>query len=464
MTGFITKSKITWPLALFSVLSIVLISYLKNSLELEDAEQAYYSQWWRWGYDDQPPLYTWLQKIVNYCFGVTKFSFSLLRGLLFASILLLLAKFGKKVLDETKKAQLVMLASVLIPVFIDFAFRRLSHTLLASLTIMITYLIVAKLVQKKSSYNYLLLGVAMGIGMLAKYNYALFPASLFIASFFNADLKAIIWNRRVLLSCIVAVALVFPHLYWLLHDGYLIEIKRSLGAKFGDSDPGIIVVGPILKMSKALLEGMLPILLLLVGLFFFRKKNLQTNKKLRWLLHLGIVQFGVLLIFFVLMDAQDVHGRWLLPLLLPYLVLFVAFLGSIKNNYIKWGTIIYISVLCFQVLRTPLEKLLGIKSDIHFEYTALEQKLHKEFPKETWVLPNVTYGGQIRLLDPTRKIFTLDDFSATLPKTFKNGCSVVSTQKESFTSTAVDSLLQYGPDDDDLYFFKVDLTSEIPFE
>ncbi|WP_420601064.1 ArnT family glycosyltransferase [Flagellimonas sp.] len=464
MAGLIVKSRLTWFLALFSLSSIILISYLKNSLELEDAEQAYYSQWWRWGYDDQPPLYTWLQKMVNYCFGITKFSFSFLRGVLFASILLLLTKLGKKLFGEAKKAELVMLASVLIPVFIDFAFRRLSHTLLASLTILATYLVVTKLVQKKSAYNYLLLGLAMGIGMLAKYNNVLFPATLFIVSFFDSNIKTIVWNKKIVLSCMVAMALISPHLYWLLHEGYLLEIKKSLGMKFGDSDPGIFVIGPVLKMGKALLEGMLPILLLTIGMFFFRKKNPQNNQKLTWLFHLGIAQVGVLLVFFVLMDAQDVHGRWLLPLLLPYLVLFIAYLGPVKKNYIKWGTIVYISVLSFQVLRTPFERLLEIKSDIQFEYTALHQKLSEDFPKEKWVLPNVTYGGQIRLLDSSKEIFTLDDFSATLPKTFRSGYGIVSIQKDNIPSTPIDSLLRYGPDDDDLYFFKVDLPSEIPFQ
>ena len=64
-------------LALVSFIAIVAISLMKSAMELEDAEQAYYSQWFRLGYDDQPPLYTWLQYVINSILGVTIVSFSL---------------------------------------------------------------------------------------------------------------------------------------------------------------------------------------------------------------------------------------------------------------------------------------------------------------------------------------------------------------------------------------------------
>lgn len=129
------KIPLAWLLASVSFVSIIIISYLKTSLELEDAEQAYYSQWWRLGYDDQPPLYTWIQKAINSVFGVTKFSFSFLRGILFGAVILSFYKLAKKILNDKVKAEVVVLSSVLVPVFIDFAFRRLSHTILLCLMV-----------------------------------------------------------------------------------------------------------------------------------------------------------------------------------------------------------------------------------------------------------------------------------------------------------------------------------------
>lgn len=56
-------------LSVVSFAAITGITLFKAALELEGAEQAYYTPWFRWGYDDQPPLYTWLQYGVNQVFG-----------------------------------------------------------------------------------------------------------------------------------------------------------------------------------------------------------------------------------------------------------------------------------------------------------------------------------------------------------------------------------------------------------
>jgi len=464
MIDFRSKIQRQWSIALCSLFAIVLIGYLKNSLELEDAEQAYYSQWWRLGYDDQPPLYTWLQKLINQVFGVTKFSFSVLRGSLFASTLVLLFKLGKKIFDDNRRAQHVLLAAILVPVFMDFAFRRLSHTLLACVVVLATYLVMVHLVKKRSIKNYFLLGIGMGVGMLAKYNYVLFPLALLVTSWFNTNIKSIVWNKRIVLSLVVALLLFLPHLYWLLYGGYFYEIRNSLDTKFGEVKSGTVIIMPILNTLKAFLEGMLPVLLAVSALFLFRKKKVKLAEKFKWLLHLGLVQVLVIVVLFVVMNSQEVHGRWLLPLLLPYLVLFIALLEPIKTGYIKWGTMGLVSILCFQVVRTPLEKLLGIPSDIHFEYTELRQKLKKEFDAETWVLPNVTYGGQIRFLDEERALYTLDDFSLTLPKHTAEGFVVVAHQNMLRTQKPVDSLITYGPNGENLYFFKIKTPSEIPLQ
>src|SRR5690554_389961 len=124
MAGRKREGAMVWVLALLSLIAILAIAHMKQSLELEDAEQAYYSQWWRLGYDDQPPLYTWLQIPLNTLFGLSKCSLTLLRGILFASTFWALYALAKKLLMDPLKAQWVVLSSVLLPVFVDFAFRR----------------------------------------------------------------------------------------------------------------------------------------------------------------------------------------------------------------------------------------------------------------------------------------------------------------------------------------------------
>lgn len=443
---------------------MVAISYFKGSLELEDAEQAYYSQWWRLGYDDQPPLYTWLQKLFNSVFGVTKFSFSFLRGLLFGSVLIVLFRFGKVMLQDSRRALLVVLATVLIPVFIDFAFRRLSHTLLLCLAILISFLMLARLIEKKSLGNYILLGLCFGLGMLSKYNYALFLGAFFIAPFFDSRLKGIVWNLKILLSLLVAFLLFSPHLYWLLREGYLLKLQESLTFKTGSSDSGILILGPIFQMLKSFFELAFPLLVVFGGMLLLKRGDWSATKTVSWLVVLGITQLAVLFVFFILMDANEVHARWLLPLLLPFLVLLID-KTDFKVSLQKWGTITFLTVLVFQVVRTPMEQLLGIGSDIHYKYNKLAEKLSEDYENTTWVLPNVTYGGQIRWYRPDHEIFTLDDFSIPKEQRKHGEFMLVTTKKNHMDQRfLVDSLLQYGPDLDDLYFYSNYGTLKAPFQ
>ena len=83
-------------IALFCFVAIILISFLKVALEWEDAEQAYYSQWFRLGYDDQPPLYTWVQILINKCVGLNRFSLAGLRAFWFSGTLIMFYKFASK--------------------------------------------------------------------------------------------------------------------------------------------------------------------------------------------------------------------------------------------------------------------------------------------------------------------------------------------------------------------------------
>lgn len=443
---------------------MVVISYFKGSLELEDAEQAYYSQWWRLGYDDQPPLYTWLQKLFNSAFGVTKFSFSFLRGLLFGAVLITLFRFGRAMLKDSDKAQLALLATVLVPVFIDFAFRRLSHTLLLCLAVLISFLTLDRLVHKKSLRNYALLGLCFGLGILSKYNYVLFLGAFFVASFFDSTLKGILWNSRILLSLLVAFLLFSPHLYWLLQEGHLFELEGSLALKTGASDSSILILGPVFQTLKSLFELALPVFVFFGGILLLKKGDWLARKTVNWLVVLGIVQLTVLFVFFIVMDATEVHARWLLPLLLPYLVLLIDKI-DFKVSIQKWGIIAFVTVLIFQVMRTPMEQFLGIGSDIHYKYDLFAEKLSEDFENTTWILPNVTYGGQIRWYHPNQEIFTLDDFSIPAEqKKLKEFVLITAKKNQMDRKHLVDSLFQYGPNRDDLYFYSIYGTTKVPFQ
>ncbi|MFK7814377.1 MAG: ArnT family glycosyltransferase [Maribacter sp.] len=446
-------------LAVLSSLAIVGISLMKNAMELEDAEQAYYSQWWRWGYDDQPPLYTWLQLAVNKIFGISKISFSILRGVIFSGVLLCLYQFGYKHLNNRAKAISIVLILVGIPTFIDFTFRRLSHTSLLCLVVVCTYFVIQELIRKKSILNYVLLGLIVSIGMLTKYNYILVLSALVLAVFWNQQLRTILFNPKILLSFVLVVFLLFPHLNWLFNDtGFVNELQSSIGSKTkNDSHSGIPVFTPLISFVLSFLKLMGPVLILGIVLFFSKRIELKTKiASGDWLLHLLITQMIVFILAFTILDVQKIEARWLLPLMLPFVVLIPKYFRTIRsNNWNRLGFFAFLLVLLFQVLRTPIEKAAGIPSSVHYGFDAVSDKLRTQYADKEWFLPDVTYAGNIRLLNAEREVFALDDFSLPFEKqNVPNSVFMVKDKNEfKFKGILKDSIIGFGKDKESLYFF-----------
>ncbi len=411
----ILKNKIVL-LALLSFLAITGITFFKSALELEDAEQAYYSQWLRWGYDDQPPLYTWFQYGVNQIFGIHKISFSLLRGLIFSSILLLMGQFSRKMVNDQKKAELAVLGLVLLPVFIDFTFRRLSHTSLLCLAILAFLLVIQRLMHHKTWENYALFGLVVSIGMLSKYNFALFLGAFGLVLFFDGALRRIVLNEKILLSLFIIILLLIPHFYWLLEsDEFLIELSDSIALKMENSSENTLyVIGPLFSVLWTLVKLLAPLLVVLALALAFKKVSVHKTRP-DWFTNLALSQLTVLVLFFVVLNVQKVEERWLLPLVLPFMVLLVRSVEfRSARNWSVYAFAIFIFIIVAQVVRTPVEKLLGIPSSVHFGFEPLSKLLQQHYKAEQWILPNVTYGGNIRILNPHKELFSKDDFS--LPK------------------------------------------------
>ncbi|MGB5821158.1 MAG: glycosyltransferase family 39 protein [Saonia sp.] len=445
-------------LALGSGIAIVVIGFMKIAPELEDAEQAYYSQWWRWGYDDQPPLYTWLQMLVNRVFGVSKFSFSFLRALIFSATLWSVYIFALEFLKDKTKAVLVVLSLLFIPTFIDFTFRRLSHTSLLILVILATYLLIHRLRHHKNLLNYMLLGIVVGMGILTKYNYFLLLGSLFLLLFFDREFRNIVCDRRILLSSVLVVLIVAPHFHWLFyHQEHLLELGHSIDLKTGVAKGnGLFLISSLFASILTLVKLIGPVLILVLALFFLKQLRFRAYPKGNWLYKLFILQLLVLILVFVALDVQNIETRWLLPLFVPFLVLLIHTVDFTRpERWVRYGFYMFLTVLAIQTLRTPTEKLLGISSSVHYGFHPISNTLKKEYAKRQWVMPNVTYGGNIRLLNPDREVFSTDDFS--LPQEKIDSLNAVFLRINDGTvpnAIVTDSIYNFGKEGETLFFVR----------
>tara|TARA_R110000868_G_scaffold403147_3_gene680082 strand:+ start:9079 stop:10467 length:1389 start_codon:yes stop_codon:yes gene_type:complete len=449
--------KKTNVLAIVCLIAIVAISLMKSAMELEDAEQTYFSQWLRLGYDDQPPLFTWLQYVINAIIGITVVSFSLLRALIFATILIILYKFSETYLKNVSKANLVVFALALIPVFIDFTFRRLSHTTLLCFVVLITYYILQRLLAKQSICNYILLGVAVGLGILTKYNYVMVIGAIGLAVFIDKNIRGIILHKYIFISSLIVGVLITPHFYWLVsNQEFLSELRSSVDLKTTIAgEKSIPILAPLLAMLKNIVKIIAPLVIVLIVARLMKRIKF-TFLSYDWLVKMLLAQLIVIFLFFVLMDVQKTEERWFLPLLIPFLVLLVKSIQFL--NIKKWvpvGFLIFMVFIGIQIIRTPMEKLLKIPSDVHFSFQPISDVLNAKFKNENWILPNVTYGGNIKLLNTSREVFSLDDFSLPKSKTETKESVLVVIGKENLNNdTPLDSIINFGRRKENIYFIK----------
>ena len=445
-----------WLLAICSFFAIILISFFKTSLELEDAEQAYYSQWFRLGYGDQPPLYTWLQMLMNKVFGVTRFSLAGLRALSFAATILVFYSFAKKYL-KLEVAQWAVFSLMLIPVFIDFNFRRLSHTNLMCLWVMVTLWAIAHLREKKHWRYYFLLGLCVGLGLLTKYNFLLFVLSLLVLPFIDKDTRGLVLNPRIGITIGLALVLTFPHFYWLMSKAVHVEsLQASIAEKARVDNSLIPILSPIVSYLKTLSMAILPLLLLVLLGFITKRATWKKSVQVTWLSKLFWIQLCVLAVVFIVLDAHKIERRWLLPLFLPFVVLLFQYV-SIKNSskLTQIGFMLFMVILGVQTLRTPVEKLFDLDSSVHHSFAPLLDKLEQQGSDKTWILPDVTYAGSIRFLYPEKKVFFLDDLS-TMTQVNNDTPSLLVTKERSIPyekAIKVDSLPSFGYDKDDLLLY-----------
>lgn len=202
-----------WLLLYFAahVLGRTLVS---PALELDEAEQALWTQQLQWGYGAQPPLYTWLQWAVFQLLGVSVFSLALLKNALLA-LAYVSVWLAARALLPAALAVPAAASMLLLPQIGWEASRDLTHSVLLTTLAAATLAAVVALLQRPQPRLYLLAGVLVGLGLLSKYSYAGFLAVLLAALLAGRDTRAVLFNRWALAAVLVATLLVLPHLVWL---------------------------------------------------------------------------------------------------------------------------------------------------------------------------------------------------------------------------------------------------------
>jgi 4-amino-4-deoxy-L-arabinose transferase-like glycosyltransferase len=388
---------------------LVLRVLVADGLELDEAEQALWTQQLALGYGMQPPLYTWLQWGLFQVFGVSIFALALLKSLLLLATYLFAFLAAREAMAPPLAA-LAAASMLLLPEQGWEAQRDLTHSVISTTAAAAALWLALALQRQRRWASYLGLGLALGLGVLGKYSFALFALALVGALALGSDTRAVVLDRRFLVSLAVAALVLLPHGLWLA--GHWAQVGDATLAKVGSGGGtlpwGSRVLAALGSLPMALLSFVGPLWLVAAALFLRRGNGPCTALSAQAALlgrTLGVV--GLLLLAIALTGRVGHYkARWMLPLLFAMpLALFAAAPALATHPRLPWlrrivlATALLIVVLI--ALRAPWYAWRGRPDEWNLPAAALAQALRDAgYRDQPITTPNRVLGGVLRMQFP----------------------------------------------------------------
>jgi len=374
--------------------------------ELDESEQLLFGQRLQWGYSADPPLYTWLQIPLLRLLGEGAAALALLKNLLLLLTYTCCYYIGRQAGLSVERAGLAALSLLLLPQIGWESQRDLTHSVLVTTVAAASlWAILALLNGRRSTGQYALLGLLFGIGLLSKYNFAIF---ILVATVSLASLQPrLVWRPAFLLTLLICALTVAPFLLWLVDNA---DLAASNAHKVG-ADLSIGYWSGIGRGLFSLLKAYAAfgLLLLTALLVSFRPWGAAVSdspartatpaaKLLTRMLWITALLFSLLL----LTGGAIYRDRYLLPVLffLPVTAFLLlpeqAFIRGLRR-YRRWLIAALVLIPLGLLIRGHLLPLAGESMKQTFPGRALAETLIRDANAPRFVIANRSYiGGNLK--------------------------------------------------------------------
>jgi 4-amino-4-deoxy-L-arabinose transferase-like glycosyltransferase len=355
---------------------------VSTTMELDDAEQFVAAKVLSLGYiaQGQPPLLTWIYSAVSFFFGMNIFT---IIGVKYTALFCFYFAFYRvaRTFWEPKKSLVVTGSLLLFPTYGYEFNRHLSHTILLAAMATATTLVYVRLLTRKTTVGYVLLGLSLGFGILSKDNFIFLPAALALASFSSKKGRETLFDRRMFLSIIIGAVIVLPYALWGIHEKFPTVHEAFARAKSGQ----LRLDSPWRLVSSFASSFVEALAIPAVFLLFFRsplrgkKDALETARPV-----LRMAPFyGVLIPFVVILIFRLGHfsGKWLTPVFFTIpLALFCSF-DTAERSLRNFGRLCVGAVVVMLLMRAFIgffPDITGKLERTHMPIKAVSEQLKKE--------------------------------------------------------------------------------------
>ncbi len=328
--------KFLFLLGCYFALHIILRVLISNSLDYDEAEQAFLSQWLLPGYTEQPPLYTWIQYFLFELFGKNVFAVAFLKNSLLFFTYVFVFLSGREILKDTRLAILASCSLLFIPQIAWESQRDMTHTTLVVCAASACLWQSLRLVNKRTLLNYCIFGLLLSVGFLGKANFLLFLATLVgVLLTFSEGRKAIL-SPKIAVSILIIAVIAGSYFLWMYHNQDIVFSTTNKFKRVVDSYQWRGIIDLFYK-AFLFLTPMWLICLLIFPAGFGRNQNSQSGFHRQFMKRYILILLLILLLVVFFFKVTYVKDRWLQPMLFAAPIFFFSRLNpaAVSSRHFK---------------------------------------------------------------------------------------------------------------------------------
>ncbi|GAB2881958.1 glycosyltransferase family 39 protein [Uliginosibacterium flavum] len=311
-------------LALLTAYRLWVIPRLGVTLYIDEAQYWTWAQNLDWGYFSKPPVIAWLIRASTTIFGDGLLAVKLPSLLLYPATAWLLFLLGQKLFD-VRVGFRAGLAFALIPIVsaLGLAVSTDAPLLFCWTAAM---LLLLRAIEREQMRDWLWLGLAVGLGIMAKYTMAAFAASAVLYLLLDKRRRHIFAHPGLWAAIALACVIVLPNIVWnWAHDFPTLRHTADI-THVGSNDKGGNLGEFLLAQIGSLGPGFA--LAFVAGLALARRK--WRDPRYQFMLCFSLPLLGIV---FLQALRSEANGNWAAPALVSALLLGVVLLSRVKTRW-----------------------------------------------------------------------------------------------------------------------------------
>jgi len=308
-------------LAAYFFLQVAIRVWAGLPLEKDEAEQVFFSQWFCAGYGKQPPLYTWLQRVVFFITGPSVLGLAVLKNSLLLGTYVSVFAAARRTLSDPWLVAAAPLATFLVPQIAWESQRDLTHSVAATFSVSVLLYAVVVTSQTRRPIAYAVVGLATGMAVLSKYNTVIPIAAILMAALACRPYRDVVRSRKILIAMAVATVVIAPHAVWLI-DHWQASVGRTAQKLMTDVPVehwARVRTGVVAVLSGWMSVVALPSVVVALAcggeLFGVMSERTPITRFLTWVFWIGL---ALIVAMVVAGYGARFRARWLQPLLFCY--------------------------------------------------------------------------------------------------------------------------------------------------